>query len=219
MGSISMAGSIPYMTSPGLISKVFEKMQNARRPTRFTQDFLKTKLGYSSGSARPIIPLLKRLGFLGSDGSPTPLYDQFRNENTRAIAIAQGTKNGFSELFDRNEYVYAEPRNQLVQLVVEITGGTKDDSKTKAIVGTFDALRKLADFESDPSSLSADEHKPEPDKVLGLPAQVENHAIPNATDNVDLRVSYTINLNLPETTDPDVFNAIFKALNENLLKN
>ena len=39
------------------------------------------------------------------------------------------------------------------------------------------------------------------------------------TDNVELKVGYTINLNLPETNDPEVFNAIFKALRENLLKN
>jgi hypothetical protein len=33
-----------------------------------------------------------------------------------------------------------------------------------------------------------------------------------------LGLSYTINLNLPATTDIDVFNAIFKSLRENLLR-
>jgi hypothetical protein len=33
-----------------------------------------------------------------------------------------------------------------------------------------------------------------------------------------LNLSYTINLNLPETSDVEVFNAIFKSLKENLLK-
>jgi hypothetical protein len=32
-----------------------------------------------------------------------------------------------------------------------------------------------------------------------------------------LKLSYTINLNLPESTNPDVFNAIFRSLKENLL--
>jgi hypothetical protein len=32
-----------------------------------------------------------------------------------------------------------------------------------------------------------------------------------------LGLSYTVNLNLSETTDVEVFNAIFKALKENLL--
>jgi hypothetical protein len=33
-----------------------------------------------------------------------------------------------------------------------------------------------------------------------------------------LNLSYTINLNLPETSDVEVFNAIFRSLKENLLK-
>jgi hypothetical protein len=32
------------------------------------------------GSARPVIPYLKRTGFLGADGTPTPLYKSFRNQ-------------------------------------------------------------------------------------------------------------------------------------------
>jgi hypothetical protein len=31
-------------------------------------------------------------------------------------------------------------------------------------------------------------------------------------------LSYTINLNLPETADVEVFNAIFRSLKENLLR-
>jgi hypothetical protein len=33
-----------------------------------------------------------------------------------------------------------------------------------------------------------------------------------------LRLGYTINLNLPATTEIEVFNAIFKSLRENLLR-
>ncbi|MCY3794189.1 MAG: DUF5343 domain-containing protein, partial [Gammaproteobacteria bacterium] len=32
------------MASPGVIPKILEKIQNARKPERFTQDFLETKL-------------------------------------------------------------------------------------------------------------------------------------------------------------------------------
>ncbi|MBC6442860.1 MAG: DUF5343 domain-containing protein [Rhodobacteraceae bacterium] len=77
-----MATKLPYMASYGLLSKILESVQNARRPDRFTGDFLATKLGHSGGSARPVIPLLKRMRFLGSDGVPTTLYDQFRNQAT-----------------------------------------------------------------------------------------------------------------------------------------
>lgn len=210
---------LPYMSSVGLTSKILEKIQNARRPDRFTQDFLETKLGYTGGSARPIIPLLKRLGFLGSDGSPTALYNQFRNTETQGIALAQGMKNAFSELFDRNEYVYDMSRSQLTSLVVEVTGGTKEDSKIKAIVGTFSALKDLADFESDATLKPADEQKTEVSETVQPTTTADVDYTVGTGKSVDFKVSYTINLNLPETTNPDVFNAIFKALRENLLKN
>ena len=142
-----MPSPLPYMMSYGLIPKILEKLQAAKRPDRFTQDFLDTKLGHSGGSARAFIPLLKRIGFLGPDGAPTSLYDQFRNTDTQSSAVAQGMKSAFSELFERNEYAYDLPRDKLTGLVVEITGGTAKDAKTRAIVGTFLGLREFADFE------------------------------------------------------------------------
>ena len=39
-----------------------------------------------------------------------------------------------------------------------------------------------------------------------------------AAANAGLNLSYTINLNLPETSDVEVFNAIFRSLKDNLLK-
>ena len=212
-----MAAKLPYMLSTGLIPKILEKIQNARRPERFTQDFLGTKLGQPGGSAGAIIPLLKRMTFLGSDGVPSPLYDQFRNTETQGFAIAQGMRSAFSELFDRNEYVYDLPRDKLVGLIIEITGGTKGDSRTQKIVATFLALRELADFESEtPETLTPGPDSDTPESTsnsnkLQTPAHFAN------TDNVELRIGYTINLNLPETNDPEVFNAIFKALRDNLL--
>ncbi|MBG6207653.1 hypothetical protein IWQ49_002309 [Labrenzia sp. EL_126] len=215
-----MAIKLPYMLSPGVIPKILEKIQNARRPERFTQDFLETKLGQSGGSSRPIIPLLKRMGFLGSDGVPTTLYDQYRNTETQGFAAAKGMVNAYRELFDRNEYVYELSREKLLGQVIEVTGSAKEDRVTKAIVGTFCALNDLADFEAD---LEMDRNAtPNQDSVeqqaMDTP-RYESQQIVTDPSDVELRVGYTINLNLPETSDPEVFNAIFRSLKENLLKN
>ena len=217
-----MAAKLPYMRSTGIIPKILEKIQNAKRPERFTQDFLGTKLGHSGGSARSIIPLLKRMGFLGSDGVPTTLYDQFRNSETQGYAVSQGMKQAFSELFDRNEYAHELSNEKLKGLVVEITGDAKNARSTQDIVKTFSALRELADFEGDSPFYSSDGTELEPQDLSRSSASELNHHIELPTTsqkNFDLRVGYTINLNLPETNDPTVFNAIFKALRTNLLEN
>lgn len=219
-----MAAKVPYMVSVGNIPKILSKIQEARAPDRFTLDFLETKLGSSGGGARPIIPLLKKMGFLSSDGTPTQRYHRFRNEDTSGQAVAEGMKEAFDELFSRNEYVYELPREKLASLVVEITGAAKDDRTTTAAVGTFCALNELADFDissdfsaEDESSQTAADKQDSPAPAYNVPQLSKGPSYSGPPPNAELRVGYTINLNLPETSDPAVFNAIFKALRENLL--
>lgn len=213
-----MQVKLPYMATPGLIPKILSKIQEARRPDRFTQDFLQTKLGFSGGGARPIIPLLKRMGFLGADGTPTRLYDQFRNPTTQGAALAAGLRNAYSELFERNEYAGDLSREKLTALVKEITGLEQDSAVIRLIVSTFWNIKDGAVFDEQldetPSPVkSTDEYR----VVLDSPQPRPIDPSPQKSDQVRLNIGYTINLNLPETTNPDVFNAIFKSLKEHLL--
>jgi hypothetical protein len=96
----------PFMNAYGLVTKILDKIIEAPQPDRFTTDFLTNKLGHGSGSARPIIPLLKKLNFVTSDGTPTPLYGRFRNPDTRGTAMSEGLRNAYKELYDRSEYAH-----------------------------------------------------------------------------------------------------------------
>ena len=53
-----------YLTAYNNISKALDRIRQAQVPPRFSQDFLETTLDLSGGSARPVIPFLKRTGFL-----------------------------------------------------------------------------------------------------------------------------------------------------------
>ena len=128
-------------------------------------------------------------------------------------------KKAFSDLFERNEHVYKLNRSKLTSLVIETTGYAKDDSKTRGIVGTFLALNDMADFEGDVSSQPRDESEQDVPQTEQLSVTTTAKHKIDPEKNVDFRVSYIINLNLPETDNLDVFNAIFKSLRENLLRN
>lgn len=214
------AAKLPYLTSPGLVPKILAKMQEARRPERFTQDFLENRLGHSGGSAMAFIPLLKRMGFLGSDGAPTNLYDRFRDPSTQGAAVAQGMRNAYSELFDRSEYAGDLAKEKVLALIMETTGAAKDDRTVQLTLSTFWALKPLADFEgsldagdSNERPKSAPPSAAEQERQLPIPA----HRVAR-DEAVGLNLSYTINLVLPETTNPEVFAAIFRSLRENMLK-
>lgn len=218
-----MAAKLPYMVSSGLVTKILTKIQEARKPDRFTQDFLETKLGFSGGSAKAIIPLLKRMNFLNSDGTPTQLYDRFRNITTQGPAVAEGIRNAYAELFDRNRYAGDLSKEKLKALIVEVTGAAHDDRTVEASLSTFLKLKEMADFDATDDASDENEARATNGTVVvnGVaPEPVHNRpkALVEQTEDVGLNLSYTINLVLPETTNPEVFNNIFKSLKDNLLK-
>lgn len=233
-----MAVKLPYMVAAGIIPKVLTKIREARRTERFTQDYLETMLGIRGGNGRAVIPLLKRMNFLNADGTPTALYDRYRNDDTRALALAAGVRAAYGDVFDRNQFAFNLPKDKFTSLVTEMTGLEKDSPVVRAIVATFFTLVKEgADFEAksieerptetNGGQMAVEAATPPPTTPPVMPPahtsahpqyQVPPQLSPER-DGVEFRVGYTINLNLPETTNPDVFNAIFKSLKEHLLSN
>ncbi|MCL5067451.1 MAG: DUF5343 domain-containing protein, partial [Thaumarchaeota archaeon] len=208
---LSMANQLPYVNRPPTMVRIFAKVKEAKTPERFTVDFLETKLGFRGGTSRPFIPLAKKLGFLNSDGTPTDLYNKFRNDRTSKTAMAQALRTGYRELFERNEYANSLKHDDFRGLVVEVTGLDSKSRTVQLICQTFDNLKSLADFEGKlTSEVEADAGKQQP------ASNQDNER--TATDDVGLNLSYSINLVLPKTDDPAVFNAIFKSLRDNLLR-
>ena len=196
----------PYVNATGNVPKILNAVKEAKTPERFTQDFL-GQLGFTGGSARPFIPLAKRIGLLGSDGAPTELYHSFRNPGQSKRAMAQAMRKGYSSIFAVNERADQLNKADLSGLIMQVTGLEKNSPTLYGIVGTFQALKGFADF-------GAPKDVPEEDSPVEL-------ATPPAKEETNLgglRFGYTINLNLPDTSDIAVFNAIFKSLREHLLE-
>jgi hypothetical protein len=70
---VVMASKLPYVSVPGTMVKILNKIKEAQTPDRFTRDFLDTKLGFKGGTARQFIPLSRKLGLLKPDGTPSDL--------------------------------------------------------------------------------------------------------------------------------------------------
>lgn len=217
---MSSATLPPFMNSTGLITKILTKIQEAQEPERYTQDFQGTVLGYGSGSARPFIPFLKRLGFLEADGRPTEVYRRFRNADTAPSAMADAMRIGYKDLYKRNEYCHKLGNDKLRNLIVEVTGRERNAGSVTAIVGSFIACKAFADFEQKPESDVIDREAAEDLNFedTNTDSIADRRSSVALSENVKMAFGYTINLNLPDTDDPKVFNAIFKALKENLLK-
>ena len=209
-----MADKLPYLASPGSLTKAFEKIKAAATPDRVTYDFVSTVIGIKGGTGRSLIPFLKRAGFVKSEGSPSDLYNQFRNGSSSKKAAAAAFRTAYKTLFSRNEYAYKLSDDELKGVIVEITGDSMDSRVTQLIFATIKAFKAFCDFEGKYTE------KKEKEDVAVEPARVEVGKGPDSSGAADLgiRLGYTINLNLPATDDIKVFDAIFRSLKEHLLK-
>jgi hypothetical protein len=77
-----------YMYTVKNLGQMFEAIQKAQVPPRFTHDFLKT-LGFKSTNDRSFINVLKGLGFLDSSSVPTQAYRDYRDKKAAATVLAK----------------------------------------------------------------------------------------------------------------------------------
>lgn len=208
-----MAEYPPYVNAYNGIPKLFEKIKAAAVPPKFTVDFLNTVLDLKSSSYRAMIPLLKRLGFIDPGNAPTQAYKDFREDSLSGSIMAERLRDAYSMLFKANEYAQKLPKPELVSKLRSLTGAAEDDANIPYIAGTFMELAKLAKWEGGTQKL----------RNLGTEAQTNSGGGSERETGREeleggLRLGYTINLNLPATTEIEVFNAIFKSLRENLLR-
>jgi hypothetical protein len=211
-----MPTDVPYINAPGSIGKILEKIKEASTPETFSQDFLKTKLGFNGGNYLTFIPWAKKAGLVTSEGVPTNLYKQFRNPSTSSKSLATALRQAYSELYSRNEYCHELDKKAFKGLVMEATGEAHDSKKVENIVSTFFNAKALADFEGVSESKDSEQkEKVDTTKKDETSSQPSSQTTFHKQRTIGL--SYTINLVLPKTDDPAIFNAIFKSLKENLL--
>ncbi len=224
----------PYVNAYGAIPKLFGAIRSASVPAKFSQDYLGSVLGLKSTSNRALIPLLKRLGFLNAANVPTAKYRAVRDEERGGRVLAEQLREAYADLYSANEYAHTLTKPELTSKLRSVLGAASDDPNVQAVVGTFSELVKLADFDAEGDTDEEPDDTPPRSRGRRRWAEGEDGddetgdddpgrgsrgrpGRSDARDGLTLGMSYTINLNLPATTDIQVFNAIFKALREHIL--
>jgi hypothetical protein len=211
-------GNLPYLTATGTLKKILDRLIEASRPDKFNSDFLENILKMQGGSARATIPILKRTGFVTSDGVPTDLYARFRTEGGRGPAALQALRTGFPEIFKRSEYAHAVDDAKLRDMIVEITGLKPSDQVAQLIKSTFNVIKSYIPAGMDPSIGAADDDTLTGEDSSNQSGQAQNLVSRQSHRSEKLGLVYNINVVLPETSDLRVLNAIFRSLKENLMQ-
>jgi hypothetical protein len=198
------------------LPKFFETIRAGTAPPTFNRQFLKD-IGFKSSNHHAFIPLLKGLGFLSENGTPTERYKAFLDESKWRKVLAQAVREAYDDIF----VIKAKPGKADIKAISGKFKSTFNVSETSAerSARTFLALLELADEETLYASESTpevnlpvvDDDPPTPPQSSGSVAQSPSQGFANPG------LHYNIQIHLPATKDIETYNAIFKSLRSHLL--
>lgn len=208
-----MALPSSYLTSTKNLEGILNAIQGAQAPDSFTQAFLST-LEYKSSSDRLIIGVLKSLGFLDDSGKPKDRYFRFLDQTQSAQVLAEGIREAYSDLFKINTKAHQLSRQDVINKFKTLSQGQLSDSVLDKMASTFTALVALADFATSASPAS--------EKPDATPQEANKDTVDAHRESEHLPVKlggliYNIQLVLPESRDPAVYDAFFQSLRRHLL--
>src|SRR5437879_2567330 len=203
----------------GTIADYLEAIKQAQAPERFSTRFLEG-LGFKGTNDRKFIGVLRSLGFLDADGKPTTRYYEYLDLSRSEVVLAIAIREAYADLFAVNKDAHKLTTEQVKNKLRTLYAGAKKDTVVAYIAGTFAALVKCADFETDPAavapSTSTSAGAPtKEERVAAEPAALPRKSVDRVAPPMALgSLQYHINIVLPESRDQAVYDAIFKARSE-----
>lgn len=194
---------IPYLMSVTNLTAILDRIREAGTPPKFTYEFLKSSLGFGSSNDRGVIKVLKQLGFLTSDSTPTGRYNQFRSGSTSGAALAAGLRDGWADVFLADQKAHEKTVSELTGLFKAVTG--KGESVAQKMASTFKTLAGKADWNQ---SL---------DEATGEDTETEDAPESPGKARGRMTLHQDVHIHLPPTSDVAVYTAIFRALRDELL--
>lgn len=196
--------SFSYTSVPNSLRKFLRGVPNRGVPSKVDTNHLKS-IGLKEQNDSSIIRVLKFVGLLNGDGSPSDAYRGFRDKGKGPVLLAKEIRQAYKELFETYPEAYSETDENLRNF---FTGKTSlGKAAISFIVGTFKVLCEFADF-------AATSAVPDgTNTVVPTAAAAGVIAQPTATE-----IHLNLQIHLPDSTDPNTYDVIFAAINRHLGK-
>lgn len=209
----------PDILTTGQLKKFLSHIQLANKPPLVTQKYLE-QAGFKTKNERRIISVLKHVGFIDQSNVPTDDWQKYRNKENAPRILGTALKSSYSDLFD----VYPDANNKDVDTLRNFFSANTavGDGAVRAMVGTFKALVDVADLngmpdeqqEADESQIIAQQGSEK------LPSPVELAKQLNVVGNgKGIGLNINIEIVVPESTNPEVYDNFFKSLKKHILTN
>jgi hypothetical protein len=226
-----MALPTAYLTTVKNTEALLNTLQAAKAPPKFTQRFLED-LGFKSTNDRLYINIFKALGFLSPDGVPTSRYYEFLDPSQSGRVLAEALEEAYADLFQLRRDAQRMERAELRGKIKTLTQGRVSDGVVDKMAMTFLGFAKLADFDAprthpaanaDPAPVDEESRDNTSETATAPPgggSPLAPQGPPSRSETGPIRLGgfvYNVELHLPESRDPAVYEALFRALKSHLL--
>jgi hypothetical protein len=224
MKGTEMALPKAYLTSVKNVDKILTAIQQGQAPKQFSTRFLEG-LGFKSSSDRLFIGVLKALQFLDGSGAPRERYFEFLDQGQSQRVLAEAIRDAYADLYQLNNKAHELSRADVKGKMKTLTQGQYTDAVIDKMVSTFFALAKNADFEAPPPTRRVDDEEGDAgEEREEEDTQGEGHIMHPPRQRRPARAAldlgglvYNIQIQLPESRDPAVYDALFSSLRQHLL--
>tara|TARA_B110001454_G_C12723340_1_gene436826 strand:+ start:40515 stop:40916 length:402 start_codon:yes stop_codon:yes gene_type:complete len=121
-----MALTDAYLITTKNLESFLNAIVAARAPDKFTQKFLES-LEFKSTNDRLFIKLLRSLGFLDGNGTPTQRYHDFLDQTQSKTVMAEAVKEAYSDLFNVKKDANTLSAQDVKGKLRTLTQGKKSD--------------------------------------------------------------------------------------------
>lgn len=207
----------PYTSVPNNLRKLLAKLPEIRSPQAASQTWLES-IGFSGGNNRTLLPVLRHIGVISTDGAPTEYWTAVRAIDKAKFADA--VRNGYSDLFAVYEDAHKQGPDALRTFF-----RTHTDLGDKALsfcVRTFQVLTEFGDFETQ-TATKARVHEVAQQRAddledAALAGEPEADAPRRGAPRQSQPFSLTVNLQieLPPSAEGEVYDKLFAAMGKHL---
>jgi hypothetical protein len=207
-----------YLVTTKNLEEFLNALKGAKAPERVNNTFLKN-LEFTSSNDRLFIGLLKMLGLADDSGTPTKRYFEFLDQSRSASVLADALREAYSDLFAVNTKAQTLSIEDLKNKFKTLTQGQYSDNVINLMAKTFKTLADLAEWNGGaPPAPQAEEKVDDESKLERNEEKTRTEAKGrDGVKQLEMReLHYNIQIVLPETRDPAVFDAIFESLRKHL---
>jgi hypothetical protein len=205
----AMVNDLPFTNAQTSLTRFMKHIQDAGVPPKVNIAYLKS-VGFKSGNDSYLVPILKRIGFLSSDGVPQTRWRSYRDKQRGPAVLALGVVEAYADLFDVYPDAYRKDEEAIRNWIRSKT--EYDEVKVGNAVSTFKTLCSLSDFAglSEPKEKTSSSAEAGPTVPLAS-VSTKPSGLPGTPS-----ININIELQLPPSSDGSTYDKFFEAMKKHL---